>query len=83
MKKKPLVPEVADEAKAQPVEIHQHESKPEPVLNRGPEGWVKVRAVVHLGEADRTGSVRHRNPGDVFELTEQRARAMAGLVTRE
>ena len=69
----------------EPVEIHrpEPEAEPEPILNRGPQGWVKVRAKSHLGELDRDGNMRHRNPGDVFEVTEARANAIGGLVTRE
>ena len=57
-------------------------SGPEPVLNRGPFGWIRVRAQSHLGEQDRDGKIVHRNPGDEFEVAESRAKALGGLVSR-
>lgn len=83
MAKKKIIETTVENTASETVRIETPESKPEPVLNRGPFGWVKVRAKAHLGEPDRDGNMRHRKPGDVFEVPEARAPSLAGLVDLE
>jgi hypothetical protein len=77
----PVVTDVEQETVTITRTEQEPESTPSPVLNRGPQGWIKVRARVHLAEADRTGNMVHRSPGEVFEVTEARAKAIAGIAT--
>lgn len=78
MKKKQTVP---IEAKAEPVHEIEVEREPEPVLNRGPVGWVKVRANVNIGEMGRDGLMQHAAPGQELEVTPDRLPALGNQVT--
>ena len=69
-------------------------SEPEPIpsaaeqteqvipVNRGPQGWIRVRANGNVGEADQSGRVVLRTKGQEFEIDEARARALGPLVER-
>jgi hypothetical protein len=43
---------------------------------------ITVRATRHLAEVDARGNVCRHKPGDEFDITEDRAHALGGLITR-
>lgn len=61
------------------VEIKQ---APVPTDRAVKSGTVKVRAIKHIAEYDTKGNMVHRSPGDEFEIDNDRADAIIGLITR-